>query len=681
MPRRIRVIAPLVLLLSLVGACAFAATPVHPTAADIAALAGVGDLRLAPDGHAAVVALTTHVFDAAAKPSADDHDAGWTNARQLWLVDLATGATRALTTAKERAGTPRWSPDGREIAFLRKREGTTRIQVMRLDGGEAEVVDTGTLEPGSLEWTPDGRSFVFGAAEPKSQKEKDAEWASGGVEEWDTEWRATAVYVVPRAGGVPRRVTKGPEHVADWALAPDGARLAVQTSESSDPYLASTLVTVRIVSMADGRVLRTLTDGTHSVDQLRWSPDGRRVAFLTVRDGLTLQNSLMLCDAEGTGARELSPSLDPAFDRIEWAPDGQSVVALIRERTGTALWRIAAAGGTPQDLGFSGRVIDGDFALARDGARVVCLSSSDTEPPDPTVFDLATRAVRVVARLHPQTSTWAVGATEVVRWTGPEGTALEGLLTLPPAAAHAPSPPPLVVFPHGGPDDVTPRRFSAFTVFLAAHGYAVFRPNYRGGVAYGHAFYAANRDRFGALESMDIESGVDALIAARRVDPNNLFFGGWSWGGYISAWTLGHVHRYRAHVVGAGVNDVVLSYALSDINHGVAAQWEYRGDPWHQTEHFDRANPIRAIAGARAPTLILQGQEDARVPFQQSILLYRALRDVGCPVTFYAYPREDHGFVEPAHNAHRWQAWLDWYDHHRGARGSGAPGTAAGAKR
>ena len=137
-----------------------------------------------------------------------------------------------------------------------------------------------------------------------------------------------------------------------------------------------------------------------------------------------------------------------------------------------------------------------------------------------------------------------------------------------------------------------------------------------------------------------------------------------SWGGYLTAWTIGHVNRYRAAVAGAAVSDVTLSYSLSDINHGVAAQWEYRGDPWRQPEHFDRVNPIRSAIRMKTPTLVLHGQADARVPFQSSIQLYRALADLGVEVRFWAYPREDNGFVEPAHRVHYIRAWVDWYDAH-----------------
>jgi dipeptidyl aminopeptidase/acylaminoacyl peptidase len=210
--------------------------------------------------------------------------------------------------------------------------------------------------------------------------------------------------------------------------------------------------------------------------------------------------------------------------------------------------------------------------------------------------------------------------------------------------------------------------FNAWAQFFAARGYSVFEPNYRGGIGYGRAFYEANRGRLGEIELADIESGVDHLIAAGKADRARLFYAGWSWGGYLSAWTLGHTDRYRAFMVGAGVVDVVVQYVTSDINHGVAADWEYTGRPWLKPEAFERANPSRSLGAARAPTLIIHGESDERVPFVNGEILYRALHDRGTPVTFWAYPREPHGFQEPAHAEHMLETWAAFFDEQLAAK-------------
>ncbi len=647
---------------------ALLAPPSHAAgipAAEIAKLAFPSDVALSPDGRTVAFLVATASFDSAAKPSDDDTQAGWTRERQIWIAPLAGGPARELTHAKERAGEPVWSRDGRELLFVRSVKGTPKLQRLPLDGGDAQTIPTGDVEPGRPRLSPDGRWIAFTAPSPTSEAERRARWKTGGVIAWDREWRGERLWVVAREGGEPRAITNAIESVADFEWSPDGTRFAVLVASSGDPYEVSNRLTPRIVSARDGAIVRTLERAPGFYVAPRWSPDGRSIALLVAHESLSLLNALRLYDVASGAARDLAPDRDRAFGSIAWSPDSRSVYARTLERTTSALERFAIEGGAPVGVGPADVFFEDDFELLPDGTGAVALASTNLEPTDVRVLDFATRRSRTLTRLNPQVAGWPLGPTERVRWRNAEGIEIEGLLTLP-RGLRAGARPPLYVNPHGGPDEVSSERFSATTQFFASNGYAVLRPNYRGGFGYGHAFYAANRGRFGEIEQMDIESGVDALIAAGRVDPARLFFGGWSWGGYISAWTLTHVQRYRAFVVGAGVNDVFVQYSVSDINHGVAAEWEYLGNPWRETANFDRVNPIRFVRNAKTPTLILHGEEDDRVGFVSSVELYRALSDLGVETEFHAYPRERHPLLEPAHQVHRFEVWLDWFARHGG---------------
>jgi len=310
-------------------------------------------------------------------------------------------------------------------------------------------------------------------------------------------------------------------------------------------------------------------------------------------------------------------------------------------------------------MDFDQRVITGALSSSADGSSIAFLGSNDQHPPDPTLLNIDTGWWRTIAHVNPQTKDWSLASERVVRWKNREGVEIEGLL-LTPAAAREGEPTPLLVLPHGGPDSVSTQAWNTWGQYFAARGFAVLRPNYRGSFGYGFDFYAANRGRLGQVEFMDIESGVDQLIRDGVVDANRMAYAGWSWGGFTTAYTLTHTNRYKAAVVGAGISDTANQYALSDINHGYAAKWEYTGNPWNKPRVFDRASAIRSAVGATTPTLIIHGQNDPRVPFVQGIALYRALTDVGCEVKFLAYPREPHGFREPAHVAHMLSAWARW---------------------
>lgn len=643
------------------------------SAAEIVATPRVSGLSPSPDGKLATFVRAVNVFDAAARPSDDDTSGGWRAEAQLWLLDLARGDARPLTAGKARPSAATWSPDARAVAFVRKVEGGPAIHVLPLAGGEAEIVSCKGPAPSDLRWSPDGASFFFAAEGEPSEAEREAAWRSGGVSRFEGQWRTTRVWRLPRAGGEAQAVTPEGEHVVAWEVSPDGRRLVVLTSPSSDPYRAMIELKARVVDLASATVTATLALDPRPMGRPRWSPDGRLVAVLRAEEGLSLMRSVRVWEPESGASWEAQPGRDMSLMDFVFAPDGKSLVLHEAYRTGTRLSRLSlerGRAGKLSELGFGARVIAPGAGLewVLGGRALLVMSSTFAEPPAPTIFELGSRKVRTPYLVAPEVARWPTVTQELVRWTVPdEGVELEGLLMLP-KATEAGRRPPLIVLPHGGPDWMTDGSYSGMTRYFAGRGYAVFRPNYRGGLAYGFDFYAANRGRFGDIELMDIESGVDALIADGRVDPDRLYYGGWSWGGYLSAWTLTHATRYLAHVVGAAINDTVLQYATSDVNHGEIARWEFKGDPWCDPEAFARPNPIRYVTAARAPTLILHGGEDERVHLTNSVVLYRALADLGVPVRFHVYPREPHGVQEPAHVVHMLETWAEWYDQHPGKR-------------
>lgn len=637
-----------------------AAAVVQPTPEDVAAMRSAADVALSPDGTRIVYSLGTATLDPDAKPSEKDTDAGWKRDRQVWVVDAGGGEPHQLTRGVEQAKSPVWSPTGKEVAFLRKVKGKSVLHVIAIDGGEASLVATGDLEPASVRWSPDGKWFGF-LADPVSKKADEEKWKSGGAIDWGRDYENTALWVVARAGGEPRRVSKESECITAFDWSPDGTKFAILSATSGDPYEQSNHLTPRVIAVKDGATVCALPAKPADFASLRWSPDGRRLGVLTTHESLSMENELRVYEIPSGTNRNALPDFDHTVSSFAWSSDSRSVIALVRERTFTKLVRFAADGSSAgEDLGFQDRVADAPLTTDRGGSRLAFLSSTDRDPRDPTIFDLGTRTAKVAAHLNPEVASWSLGRDEVVHWKSENGIEVEGLLLVSPAAKPG-APAPLLVMPHGGPDDVSSRSFSALSQFFAAHGISVLRPNYRGSFGYGREFYAANRGRLGEIEFRDIESGVDALIAQKKADPAKLLYGGWSWGGYLTAWTIGHTSRYKAAVVGAGVNDVFVQYAVSDINHGDASQWEYRGNPWLELDHFDRSNPIRFAKDMKTPTLILHGQSDPRVGFAASQELHRALLDLGVPTRFYAYPREPHNLLEPAHVAHRTRVWLDWY--------------------
>jgi dipeptidyl aminopeptidase/acylaminoacyl peptidase len=647
-------------------------TQTRPLPHDIVQLRGLGGVTISRDGARIAYTVRAPIFDPKARPSNGDIKAGWKVEQQLFVVDRAGGAPRQLTFGDEAVSSPRFSPDGQSIAFVRKKGDKPALHVMALAGGEPRIVGVGNYEPQAFEWLPDRSALAFTAHQPPSDELEEARWKRGGARAYDGEWEQTHLLVVPIAGGEPRHVNAGSDTVVRFAWSPDGKRVAMVVSPSPDP-LEAFVHHKLVVADADGGNPRTLDQGDADkpflIPAIAWSPDARRLAYLvTARGGMSHIDELRVRALDGSPAIDAAAKLDLELTAMVWSGDSRAVIASAIAHTTTRLYRLPIDRRPVTEIPIGKRVLNG-LEADRSGRYLVAASSTSSLPPEPVVIQAERGTVASLASINPQVAEWTIARTAVVTWKNREGVALEGVLTVTGQAAPG-APPPLVVIPHGGPDSVTVENFSTWAQFFAARGYSVFQPNYRGGTGYGRGFYEANRGRLGEIELVDIESGVDALIAAGKADPARLFYGSWSWGGYLSAWTLGHTTRYRAFMVGAGVSDVVVQYVTSDINHGASADWEFKGRPWSQPDAFERANPARSLANARAPTLIIHGENDARVPFVNGQILYRALRDRGVDVRFWAYPREPHGFQEPAHIEHFLEMWAAFFDQQLAA-GSG----------
>ena len=637
------------------------ATDTRPLPRDVAAMRRAMSVTISPDGQRVAYLVQVPTHDADATPKGDDDlSGGWTVETQLWVVPRSGGTPRQVTRGKEDASSPAFSPDGMSIAFARRHEGKRRIHVIPVDGGEARVVDTGDYEPGDYAWSPDGRGFAFTTVRPRTDEEKAERFRTGGVRRYDREWRQRHLFVVDADGGTPRHVNQGTDTIVRFAWSPDGQRFAVIVAESSDPYQAWLRHRLLIISAEDGSTVAEVETDPVNLDHVEWSPRGTHVAYMRANETLSLMNQLRVYEVESGQTTDLTEGMDTSLTGFVWGAAGAEVVAVTQERTQTVLQRMSLRG-SASVIGHGERVVWSGGADAQ-GRFMVGITSSNTAPPNPSVIELRTGQVSELVDVNPQVAEWTLANVRVVSWQNGTGDTIEGVLYETAGAGAR----PLMVLPHGGPDSVTQQSFSSWGHYFAARGYSVLRPNYRGGFGYGKAFYEANRGRLGDIELEDIEPGVDHLVEQGVADPEQLYYGGWSWGGYLSAWTLGHTgDRYRAFVVGAGVTDTVVQYVTSDINHGEVADWEFRGRPWREPETFARANPALHFQGATQPTLIIHGENDQRVDFVQGQLLYRALEDAECEVEFFAYPGEPHGFQQPVHVEHSLAQWAAWYDRHR----------------
>lgn len=633
-----------------------AGSPLTP--AEIADRVVPADPRLAPDG-------AQVVFVATPASKKDEH-----KRRALWI---ATGEepARQLTAGAADDRNPRWSPDGQSILFRSNRhnpnEDEQRLYRLPVAGGEALPLGDLSGELSEAAWSPDGHTVAVlrKDAEPDDviARKKDRDDAIV-VEE---DGRFTRLWLVEAASGRARCMTTGAREVRGFAWAPDGASLVTITTDAVeyDAVFGTADLWHIPVSGSLPRRIAQFSSMPASPVVVETSAEPL-VAVRAAEHRSQPSESVWVVPLSGGVPRNLLPELTGIVEEIGPLPASPGAIAArIVERTRGRIYRVDLADGnvsplTPAALRDTGSVLQG-VSFSNDGERVAAIWSDPITPEEVYLGGVA-GAVKPVStfgeafhgRLQPAGH---------VTWFSDDGVEIEGLLTYP--AGYEPGRCyPLVVEIHGGPswqwEDRVMLDWHDWAQMLASRGYAVLMPNPRGSTAYGHAFQQLLQDDVGGGESRDLVTGALALVERGIADPERLGIAGWSWGGYLTARTITQTDIFAAAVMGAGLANMISDHGQGDIPS--ANLLYYPGQPYDHLETYWASSPIRAVAAVRTPTLILHGDEDARVHPAQGMEFFRALKIRGVPVRFVRYPREKHGIEERAHQIDVMNRIVDWFD-------------------
>lgn len=305
------------------------------------------------------------------------------------------------------------------------------------------------------------------------------------------------------------------------------------------------------------------------------------------------------------------------------------------------------------------------FSRSRNGINAV-VRASPTAPRDVWVGQETRGQLKwkQLTAMNPQMQQVALGEQEIVRWTGTDGLGIQGILVKP-AGYKAGQRVPLVVIPHGGPTSLYANGFSNsrdWGQHLAARGMAVLLPNFRGSTGWGIEFAEANVGDLGGNDFQDVMRGVDAMIARGLADPKRVGIGGWSYGGFMTAWSITQTDRFKAAVMGAGISNWLSFHGNSHLNTWDAIH--YSASPYERDGVFQKFSPINHVTNAKTPTLILHGESDRDVPLEQSYQFYRGLKDHGVETQLVIYPREEHTISETKHVhdlLRRVVGWFEWH--------------------
>jgi dipeptidyl aminopeptidase/acylaminoacyl peptidase len=644
-------------------------------AADTLRIARVSSPRISPDGARVAYLVSAVKFGKGGDASPKDDEAG-KFITQLWVVPTAGPATaaRQFTRGEKSVSNAKWSPDGKILAFTmeggEEKDAKSQVWFLYADGGEAWQVTKHKSGVGGYEFSPDGNTLLLVATAPESADEEKRKKVKDDAVVVDHNLEMEHLWSWDVATGEEKQLTKGEFTVSDPLWSPDGSHITF-TSNPTPLQDDSSLRTAWVldVKAATQRKLVESAEATHTA---RWSQDGKWIAYLTNARAEVSQTKLLVVGATGGEARELSSGFDLDVGEPVWSPDTKSIYFSSTDHETVQVFAAdVAAGGVRH----AGPQVRAHLHLTEIGPETSAIQLAEINPktgvgvgtwsdakhPD-EVFrvDAEFNTFDPVTSQNAWLAEYALGATEVVRWkSSADGMEIDGVV-IKPVGFDGSHKVPFLLNPHGGPTGVSLLSFSSTAQIMAANGYLVLQPNFRGSVGRGEKFARANQNDWGGGDYKDDMSGVQAMVDRGWADPDRLGAFGWSYGGYMTFWIDTQTDRFKAISPGAGLPDLYSMYSQSDIHRYMRFYYDEKA-PWDNFQEYWDHSPMKYVGNVKTPTMILHGESDTRVPIPQSEEFYRALHERNVPVEYVKYPRENHGFVEPRHLVDRLQRYLVFF--------------------
>lgn len=627
----------------------------------------VGHVQASPDGKLVVFTVRTPVMDGNRSEYVS----------HIHLARADGSEPVQLTQGEASCEQPRWAPDGTSIGFLSRRQGKRNVWVIAPTGGEARRL---TDLPGgvtSFQWAPDGKSIAFTAMDAHTAEEEKATREKNDARVIDENIKMSRLYVMAADGqSAPRLLTKGDYSVGsesgvdrrggyDWS--PDSKTLVFSHTRTPRPDDWPT-ADLSLVDMATGTV-KPLAQTKAAEFSPLFSPDGQSIAYVASDNPPTWGGdaTVHVIPVTGGSPRQLAETFDRwgrYSELVGWSTDGKRL--FFAEARGTSV-RLCALPlqGPPETIGVSTGTLGAGVHLNAGRTTFGFAWESPGRPPEAHVCPVDSwDKVKMVSRVNKDLSEPCMGPTTVVTWKSPDGLEVEGLLTYPTDYEKGKRYPLLLVI-HGGPMGVFTRSFSGSPspypiAAFADRGYLVLRPNPRGSSGYGKKFRYANYGDWGSGDFKDIMAGVDHLIDKGLADSDRLGVMGWSYGGFMTSWTVTQTKRFKAASVGAGVTNLMSFTGTADIP-GFLPDY-FGGEPWDKLDAYCAHSAMFQVKGVTTPTLIQHGERDDRVPLSQGQEFYNALKRQGCTVKMVVYPRTPHGIQEPRLLLDCMNRNVQWFD-------------------
>ncbi|HCW07676.1 MAG TPA: peptidase S9 family protein [Cytophagales bacterium] len=637
----------------LLATIAFGQKPFVPS--DVYKIKSVSDPQPSPEGKWVAYVLSTP------DSAKDKHDT------DIWMVSWDGKENVKLTASPESENHPRWSPDGKYLTFLSSRYETKSSQIWRMDrrGGEAEKLTELKYSISDFVWSPDSKKILLVIHDQESSDEVEKKKSAKPIvidryhfksdEEGYLERKNDHLYLFDVETKKLDTLTKGDYNESEPVWSPDSKKIVFVSNRTADPDRNSNS-DLLMMEAKKGAAIIQLTKWTGADSNPAWSPDGKWIAYLKSQMpafSIYDQPQLALIPAEGGEPKILNPKLDRDVSQPRWSVDGQSVLTVVDNDRRSHVTSFDLNGNMKQ-------ITSGDrvfSSLHRVGTNLVALSSDPQSPNE--IFVIENGSPRKLTHVNEDfIKTKALASVEGFYSKSKDGTDVGSILFRPYGKSKSEKL-PLILWIHGGPTAQDDFSFDLISQIFASRGYGVVSVNYRGSSGRGIEYSKAINNDWGNKEVIDLLGAVDHLIKTGVADPDQLAIGGWSYGGILTDYVTASDSRFKVATSGAGSALQISMYGSDQYT----LQYETEiGVPWKNMDQWMKLSyPFLNVEKIKTPTLYMVGEKDFNVPAAGGEQMYQALKSLGVPTEFVIYPNQHHGIAVPSYQKDRYTRYLDWF--------------------
>ena len=575
---------------------------------------------------------------------------------QIWVSATDKSFNEKYTHSNKSSTSPKFSPNGKSIAFLSVRSGKNQIWIMNSFGGEAKQITKAKNSINNFKWSSNGEFIAFTMNDPETEEEKKIKKEKRDVILVDKNFKYSHIYVInPNDKKSLKKITSGDFSVNSFDWSPSNENIVFSHQKDTNINTGFINTDISVVGVGD-KVIKSLISRPGLDSDPHYSNDGKYISFVSSGgkiEPIGLLDVYIFSNINNE-IKKLTETPNRSANILKWSPDNKSILVMESIGTNSQVMSIEVEGNKVKyitnkenlkyPIGYFSSV------AFNKSTSLMAYCYEDLKTPIEVYFSKSKKFKNlVISNINSELKYPKLAMSERISWNSKDGLRIEGILTYPKNYKKGKKY-PIILQIHGGPAGVFSERFNGrpgiyMTEYFAEKGYATIKPNPRGSTGYGKDFRYANYKDWGFGDFDDVTSGVDKVIEMGIADKNKQFVMGWSYGGYLTSFVVTKTDRFKAASMGAGLPNLVSMVTTTDIQDYLVGH--LGGEFWDDYETYEKHSAIYQIKNTVTPTQVIHGEKDLRVPFTQGQEFYRALSRLGVDTEMIVYPRTPHGPREP----------------------------------